>query len=86
MAGLPRISCAHRERAPGLENLQEHGMGEAEEEGAQSQTGFIRLVICPYKERRSESWCTRGPARLCDPAGSGILGCTHSQKRMKTSA
>lgn len=34
-------------------------MGEAEEEGAQSQMGFIRLVICPYKERRSESWCTR---------------------------
>lgn len=30
-------------------------MGEAEEEGAQSQTGFIRLVICPYKEGRSES-------------------------------
>lgn len=50
MAWLPRINCAQRETAPGLENLQGHGMGEAEEEGAWSQTGFIRLMICPYKE------------------------------------
>lgn len=50
----------HRERESLRAGKSEgHGMGEAEEEGAQSQMGFIRLVICPYKERRSESWCTR---------------------------
>lgn len=71
------------ETSPGLVNLQGQGhvIGKAGEGGARSQTGFIRLMICPYKEGRSESWCTRGPARLLEPAGSGVLSCPQRVKK-----
>lgn len=68
------LDCAQTDRqtAPGPVNLQGRGdaTGKGGEGGAWSQTGFIRLRICPYKEGKASPvpGRIRDSSRLLDQA------------------